>query len=279
MGAVSARVPPVEFGDVVVIGGGCYGTFYARQLERARELGKARWRRVLVIDRDRGCRFARELDRAAAAALDMALVTADWGEFLDGYLGAPRAATAGMDGIVPSPLMPHLLFEWLVRRARARWPGREVAVRPAETPVGTPYDATGPDGTRYVSFADWICPIHCVEPLSCPMIRAPRTWEVSEALQGYVERLAGRTPTAGPVLFQCLHRVHGVGMIDTAAVEAGETLVGCAAQANGEVDVVVGTVSACHGAVSLLHLGAPVRPEPSAVYIRAPLGSHAQDRA
>jgi hypothetical protein len=277
VGAASASGSPVEFGDVVVIGGGCYGTFYARQLERARELGKARWRRVLVVDRDPACRFARE--PGAAAAPHVALVTADWGEFLDGYLGAPRPATAGMDGIVPSPLMPHLLFEWLVRRARARWPGRGVEVRPAATPVGTPYDATGPDGTRYVSFADWICPIHCVEPLSCPMIRAPRTWEVGEALEGYVERLAGRAPTAGPVLFQCLHRVHGVGMIDTAAVEAGEALLARAAEPGSPVDVVVGTVSACHGAVSLLHLGPLVRPEPPAVYIREPLGSHGQDRA
>ena len=28
------------------------------------------------------------------------------------------------DYVVPSPLMPHLMFEWLVARARARWPLR-----------------------------------------------------------------------------------------------------------------------------------------------------------
>jgi hypothetical protein len=38
-------------------------------------------------------------------------------------------------------------------------------------------------------------------------------------------------------------------------VQAGDRLVAAAGEGGGEVDVVVGTVSGCHGAVSLLHLG------------------------
>ena len=75
--------------------------------------------------------------------------------------------------------MPHLMFNWLMRRAQSLWPGREVVQHPLTEPVGTPYDTLAPDGTRYVSWADWLCPTHCIEPATCPVIRAPRTWEMS----------------------------------------------------------------------------------------------------
>jgi len=35
--------------DVIVIGGGCYGTFYAGQLAKAQQKGKAGYRRVIVV--------------------------------------------------------------------------------------------------------------------------------------------------------------------------------------------------------------------------------------
>ncbi len=237
----------VELGDAVIIGGGCYGSFYARQLLRARERDKASWRRLIVIDRDPGCRVAQEPELAAACEL----VVEEWGTFFDDYLGCAPDAPGPPDAIVPSPLMPHLMYEWLVRRARARWPGRPVASRPLTIGPGTPYDVLHPDGTRYVSYADWLCPTHCIEPSICPIIRAPRTWEMSDAM----ERLAARVGAAGPALFVCRHRVHGVGMFDVDAVRAGDALVARAGEA-AEADVLVGTVSACHGAVSLLHLGA-----------------------
>jgi hypothetical protein len=151
--------------------------------------------------------------------------------------------------------MPHLMYDWLVRRARSRWPGREVERRALPVGPGTPYDVLAPDLTRYVSFADWLCPTHCIEPATCPVIKAPRTWEMSEALDRLTNTLADSTPTAGPVLFVCRHRVYGVGMFDVASVLAGDRVVAEAGSAHRSVDVVVGTVSACHGAAGLLHLG------------------------
>jgi hypothetical protein len=70
-----------------------------------------------------------------------------------------------------------------------------------------------------------------------------------------MERLAVRLGATGPALFVCRHRVHGVGMFDVAAVRAGDALV-ARAGADAEADVLVGTISACHGAASLLHIGA-----------------------
>jgi hypothetical protein len=245
----SARV---ELRDVAIVGGGCYGTFYAGQLIRAAERGKARFRRLLVVDRDPACRFAREIGPGS----DRELVAADWGEFFDRWLERPGGPEDGAgDAIVPSPLMPHLMYDWLVRRAMARWPGREIGPRPLREPIGTPYDRAGPDGTRYISFADWLCPTHCIEPAICPVIRAPRTWEMAEAMGTLTSRLGLRSPTAGPALFVCRHRVFGVGMFDTTEVLAGDRLVAEAGMVGSGVDILVGTVSACHGAVSLLHLG------------------------
>jgi hypothetical protein len=243
----------VAFRDVVIIGGGCYGTFYAGQLERARDRGKATYRRLLIVDRDPACRFTREIGSDETREL----VVREWSEFFDGYLAEVKPPEPGepRDTIVPSPLMPHLMYQWLARQAQRRWPDRMVETRPVPRGPGTPYDVSGPDGTRYVSYADWICPTHCIEPAICPVIRAPRTWEMADAMEQLARSLDAMSPTAGPVLFICEHRVFGVGMFDVSAVLAGDDVVAAAGRAESSVDVLVGTVSSCHGAVNLLHLG------------------------
>lgn len=252
MADISGRTEPiVSLDTVVIVGGGCYGTFYAGQLERARARGAASYRRLLVVDRDPHCRVTAELP----ADPDRELVVAEWGAFFDQFLAEAPEAAGPADAIVPSPLMPHLMYEWLVRRARVRWPGRAVESRPLDVPIGTPYEMVAPGGTRYVSFADWLCPVHCVEPALCPVIRGPRTWEMSDAVSAATAELARARAVAGPVLFVCRHRVYGVGMFDVAGVLAGARTLAQAGDAGGAVDVVVGTVSSCHGAVSVLHLG------------------------
>lgn len=252
MGAApSAERAPLRFGEIVVVGGGCYGTFYAGQLAAAAERGKVAFDRVTVVDRDPDCRARAELGERSG----FRYVVADWTAYFDTRLPASAGSAIVPDAIVPSPLMPHLMFEWVVRRAAARWPGRDVGVVPAADPLGTPYDVLAPDGTRYVSYADWLCPVHCIEPLTCPVIRAPRTWEMRDALGELTRRMGSERAVAGPVVFHCRHRVHGVGMFDIAEVQAGDALVSAAGQSGTAVDVVVGTVSSCHGAVSLLRLG------------------------
>ena len=248
--SASETAPPVALGDIVIVGGGCYGSFYAEQLLRARERGAARWRRLLVVDRDPACKCASTLAGATGAEL----VVDDWSAFFDRWLAQPRR-TDPPDAIVPSPLMPHLMYEWLMRRARGRWPDRPVESRPVAESAGTPYDVLAPDGTRYVSYADWLCPVHCIEPAVCPVIRAPRTWEMAEAMERLTHRLAARRPTAGPVLFACRHTVYGVGMFSAASVLAGDEIVARAGASGSPVDVLVATISSCHGATGLLHLG------------------------
>ena len=243
----------VVLGDVVVIGGGCYGTFYAGQLAAARERGKATYRRVLVVDRDPACRMQRELGEAPGRQL----VVAEWDDFLDRYLGGGESGREE-DVIVPSPLMPHLMYGWLLRRARVRWPDRAIETQPVRGSPGTPYDTAAPDGTRYVSFADWLCPTHCVEPATCPVIRGPRTWEMADAVKALAARLAAPGPVVGPILFTCRHTVFGVGTFSVASVLEGDQIVAAAGTAGTERDLVVGTISSCHGALNVLHLGPAV---------------------
>jgi len=249
---------PAPLRDVVIIGGGCYGSFYAGQLETARNKGVLDVRRILVVDRDAGCKASETPGRQ--------VIVADWDCFLREFLDTPPPpAGAPDDAVVPSPLMPHLMAHWLLDAARRRWPDRAIAVVSPGEPLGTPYDTIGPDGTRYVSFADWLCPIHCIEPMVCPMIRAPRTWEMGEALAEYTGRLSSRRPTAGPALFTTRHHSYGVGMFGAAEIRASRATVLSAGSARESVDVVVGTISACHGAVSLLRIG-PTREQPADLY-------------
>lgn len=238
-------MPSPAFGDIVIIGGGCYGSSYTGQLELARSRGRLRYRRLIVVDRNPSCQVFRDSPEPGRQR-----VCAEWGTFLDGYLAGPPPESSL---IVPSPLMPHLLYHWLQRRAQTQWPTRTITTEPA-APVGTPYETEAPDGTRYLSYADWLCPTHCIEPATCPVTRAPRTWDMAEA----ASRLVGRHPgkMVGPVLFECRHVAYGVGAIAIDQVLAGVAAVLEAGAGGGAADVVVATVSGCHGAFNLLHLGA-----------------------
>ena len=241
--------------DVIVIGGGCYGTFYAGQLARAKYKGKASYRRVIVVDRDPACRARAELGEAP----DRAFVTREWTAYFAELFGRAELARAEQprDYVVPSPLMPHLMFEWVLARARRRWPDRGIEVAPVPGSLGTPYDRVAADGTRYVSFADWICPTHCIEPAICPAIGGPRTWEMGDAVRQLAERLRGSAePVFGPVLFVCRHHVFGVGTFSVDAVLDGDGIVQTAGASGEPAAVLVGTISSCHGALNLLKMGA-----------------------
>jgi hypothetical protein len=224
-----------------------------RQLGRARSAGALSWERLLVVDRDAECQVVRE-----APAVDaLHVVTREWGSFFAEYLADATTRDASRDAIVPSPLMPHLMGQWVMSRARARWPGRMMRYSAVNGAVDVPWQRTGDDGTHYVSFATWECPINCVEPKTCPHTKGPRAWSMPPTLRAFVEteRLRGRR-IDGPAVFHCVHRAYGVGMFGVDEVVAADALV--AEVASGRAaEVLVGTVSHCHGALSVLELAAP----------------------
>jgi hypothetical protein len=251
-----------RYGTIVVVGGGCYGSYYVRQLGRAMAARALSYERLLVVDRDPACRVAAELrgptnDRGVEGPPAPVVVAKEWSSFFADYFRqAETSADAARDAIVPSPLMPHLMYQWLAQRARERWPSRRVETRPLPRAPNIPWQQPAPDGTHYVSFAEWTCPINCIEPALCPEIRGPRTWSMPAAVRAYVaaERARGRN-LAGPIIFHCTHRAYGVGMFDTREVIAADHLI---AQAGSDdaVEVLVGTVSHCHGALNVLAIDA-----------------------
>ena len=248
--------PTQRFGRIVVVGGGCYGGYYVRQLGRAERAGAVAWRELVVVDRDSRC--AVERLPAGGRPPRMRVVVAEWRAFFAAYLAAASADRPGADdAIVPSPLMPHLMADWLVERARRRWPGRTIRVEPLQGPLPVPWQRAGEDGTHYASFAEWMCPINCIEPARCPHTRGARDWSMPVALRSYAtaERDAGRA-IESPLVFHCTHRAYGVGMIDVRDVLDADATI-AARGAAGPCSFLIGTVSHCHGALRRVTLAAP----------------------
>lgn len=237
---------PAAYGTIAVVGGGCYGSYYVRQLQRARAAGRATWTRLIVVDRDSACRvaLAQRADGAAAAEWQSITCAAgEWSAWFPAWLSDAARDRAGhaQDTIVPSPLMPHLLFEWLLAEARRVDPRARAATPEAIAEV--PWQRTGADGTRYVSFATWMCPINCIEPAKCPHSRNARDWSLHRTLP----QASVAEPT---VVLGVTHRVFGVGMVDVAAVlDAREAVLAGVARRRA---VRVGTASHCHGAVATI---------------------------
>lgn len=253
--AMSASERRTEYGTIVVIGGGCYGSYYVRQLGRARLAGVIRWTSLVVVDRDPHCAIAR--GTSVPGAEDAHLEQSEWGEYLDRYLNAHAAdqGSLALDAIVPSPLMPHLAFDWLSGRARARWPARRIARVPLAHPPAVPWQRQGHDGTHYVSFAEWMCPINCIEPARCPATKEPRSWSMPPAMREYVESERRRGASiGGPLIFHCAHRAYGVGMFDAAELLSADSAIERETKAE-PTRFLIGTVSHCHGALGMLEIG------------------------
>lgn len=242
-----ANREPLRFERIVVIGGGCYGSWYAQQLTRAVRNGALVAHDIVVIDRDPGCRVATRLADGAYRGAPVRLETGLWDAYLADWLGMGPSALAG-HAMVPSPLMPHLCLDWLLARARARWPERTVEVRPMPVTPPTPWERAAPDGRQYVSFATWTCPVNCIEPAKCPATRDVRDWSMPVTIRRLADREAR---LQGAAIFHCEHRTYGVGMIDADAIADADRLVAEAGR-TGPCNVLVGTVSHCHGALGVL---------------------------
>ena len=212
---------------LAVIGGGHFGSYHARQLLKAVRSGELPGERLLLVDRDPGCPGFREL----ASSPEVEVVTSDWLEFLRRWL--PSAAPS--DQLIPAPLAPHLLWEWLA----AELGGSPL---PAPRGWGLPYEVAVKD-VVYLSAAAWICPATCVEPDHCPALHAPRDWD----LAGTIEEQA-RSRGYEPAVFRCLHLAKGIASVGVDEVQAARERLGRLPQAR----ILVGTSSHCHAAVAAI---------------------------
>jgi hypothetical protein len=247
MSAVDGREVQ-RFGTIVVVGGGCYGGYYVRQLHRAVNAGAIVGESIVVVDRDPDCAIAKVLAEIGSTPIETRLVVAEWREHFGQYLSHAAAAPTDTthDAIVPSPLMPHLMAEWLVRRAAERCPGRTVRTATIDSPLPVRWQRSGADGTHYVSFADWMCPINCIEPRMCPVTRDLRDWSLPVTIDAFAREHGMQS-----AVMHCRHRAYGVGMFETSEVVAADATIR-EAGARGMAEVIIGTASHCHGALTRL---------------------------
>jgi hypothetical protein len=244
------EAPRQRYGRIIVVGGGCYGSYYVRQLERAIAAGAIEATAIVVVDRDPACAVARD---RGSHSLPLVIDPNEWSSFFDDYLSraaADPASVAG-DAIVPSPLMPHLMGDWLFQRATRRWPERHIVTAPLTDVPAVPWSRAGTDRTHYVSFATWMCPINCVEPRTCPHTRGARSWSMPVAIESHARRRRDDGARLHAAVMFCKHRAYGVGMFDTAEVLAADALIASEAAANA-AEFMIGTVSHCHGALTRL---------------------------
>lgn len=228
----------------MIFGGGCYGTFYGRQLLRARASGAHPVDGIRIVDHDPECRARAELGDAVE------LDTRDW----DAYLDASLFDIPGDVHLVTPPFTPHLALAWILRRGQEALPTVRWSLEPFSRTPEIPFRHQNDGGPLLLSHADWTCPVHCIEPATCPAIRAPRDWDMDSTVRRLAADLAEQgTPIEQVHLFHCHHIVYGVGGYPAAEVrDAFEAIRSAVAASDGTLDFLVGTVSHCHGAVHWL---------------------------
>ncbi len=237
----------------IVFGGGCFGTHHVRHIEKGRKRGRiGPEAHIVMVDRNE---HPPALDLPEVG--DNPFVTFVQSDWLD-YMKANWDTLPPGTEVVPAPVAPHLAFEWLVWSLRERL-GSDISVD--VEPVahefgGLPYEYLAPSGARFISAADWICPTNCRAPHICPMTRDVRTWELEDTVNSYAK--ANPDKFAAAIVFKPRFRVPGIDELYISDyTEARDRLLVLAKQpeALGK-GVVVGTVSSCHGAVSLLRFNA-----------------------
>lgn len=232
-----------EVGSFHVVGGGCFGSQYARWLLRARERGMLAFERIVAIDRDPQCRLLRE----GPYDPSLEVVQADWVEYLCGLLlSDAEVPVAPQDHWVPSPLSPHLMMLGFQRAAQSRLAGLRFELEEFREEIPTPVKIPLASGDLAASFAEWQCPVNCIEPPNCPAIHAERTWDMKPSLEAFLLNCA-RFGSAQ--VLQCRHFVHGVGTIPMGEIRGAFEKFLLDIREASSTRVAVATVSRCHGLI------------------------------
>lgn len=229
-----------KIGTFHVVGGGCFGSQYVRWLLKAKSRGQIQFDRIRAIDRDPHCKLARK----GPPDPDLEIVAADWIDYASELLQRPIAETA-QDHWVPSPLSPHILFLAMLKAARVQ--GYRLIPVPFRENPPTPVRFELPNGNLAISFAEWTCPVNCIEPDICPATKGPRDWDMKPAL---AQHFGGREGEISAQVLQCQHLVHGVGTIPWREIAAGYERLLKDLQ-RGLARVAVATVSSCHGLIGM----------------------------
>src|SRR5512133_3250749 len=83
--AATGGVMAQSYGTISIVCGGCYGSYYLRQLHRARRAGAIAWERLVVVDHGTDCDVAVAMRAGSDDRCEV--VTAEWDDYFDATLG------------------------------------------------------------------------------------------------------------------------------------------------------------------------------------------------
>lgn len=238
----------------IVFGGGCFGSHHTRHVEKGRARGRIHPDAGIIMV-DRNIRPPALDVPEIAGNTHLTYVRSDWLDYMKSAWDALPPETQA----IPAPVAPHLAFEWLLWSVCERLGPDALRVAPMDHNFGgLPYEYLAPAGVRYISAANWICPTNCRAPHICPMTRDVRTWELADTVNEYAAANADRVAAA--LVFQPGFRVPG---IDTLRIrdytQARDRVLALASQPEmAGKEIIVATVSPCHGAVSKAVIGQPL---------------------
>lgn len=233
----------------LIIGGGCYGSYYVRQLKAAKARGLIDFAGLRVLDRDPGCAVA----QAYGDDPEVEVIATAWEE-AGAQVFDHRGRWRG-DHLVPAPLAPHIAWEWM-RRQLVRDGLAPSAVRALPWPGAVPalpFAQVIREGTLVLSHAPGMCPVNCVEPRRCPLTSDWRDWEMRDTLLW--EQARGASGLDLLLVLVCRHWVYGVGTIPLAELLDHYARLLDLARRREVLRVGVATVSACHGIADALEIG------------------------
>lgn len=231
-----------------IAGGGCYGSYYVRQLDRARERKKLDVTEIVVVDKNPQCAVAKDLSSVAGARLEVC----DWLDFGE-VLWKNRKTFRG-DMWVPTPLGPHIIYHWIKKQweRESGQPFSPVAYSGPKPEL--PFAETLASGSLVLSHAPGICPVNCVEPKLCPLTKDNRDWEMKDTVRKLVAEKVGEHGIEAVGVFVCQHHAHGVGTIPLTALFDEWEMIHSRLSERNVSKIGVATVSSCHGILDVLEL-------------------------
>lgn len=229
--------------DIIVIGGGCFGTTQTGRLLTAMSRGVVKEARIVVVDRNFNTRARDKF----GGDPNVTFVKSDWYDYLGAYFSNPAH---GGDRIVPAHIAPHLLFQVAVSNVAIRT-GRRVDMESVNGTFDLPFDKAGEGGIRYISAAAWLCPFACIEPEICPAIRGSRDWDLSRIVPEVMKQ-----ETDMSVVFKTTHFAWGVGTIGCGDISSSYDSIVRLAESNPgrSLHIAIATTSNCHGVVGQLKI-------------------------
>ncbi len=221
--------------DFVIIGGGCYGAYFVKQLAAARSRGKLDWSHVIVLDRDANCPVSRGDTQGVVVEV------AEWEEW-GTQLGQRRAMLEGAQ-LVPAPIAPHIMKHWLGSGLEEQGAVVTDLAYSGRVPA-LPFAMVLDRGTLVLSHAPGMCPTNCIEPRKCPLTKDTRTWDMPDTVSDLLD--AGGMDALE--VFACRHFAYGVGTIAFSAIYAAYDRL---ANWPNATRLGIATVSGCHGLVDV----------------------------